>query len=903
MKKIIAVLVSSLIILPVAGIINKNELKNDFIGQFKKSVYIDAGDDFYIHFNESNGLEFKKQDFNLTMEEKKAIVRAPSWIQLRLARQLELISNGSKYAKLILNCPKKYVDEIAFSIATCPLNAMPSPCLLYDNAANIYKNAKYLDYAKLIDFDNGSTTIEYKMLDHGEEKHIVCPMSIYYWFVVHPRITFEDAKYVYGKFWRSYLFYHNDIGYPLLMEKLHGIKWLWDNESYYPPSHRTWKWSMKNHPTAIEAINYWVGKTVNQLAIGDRPGQPNIIAHEHNGFCGELQQISVAAQRAALIPSVGICDLGEDHVWREFWANGWHECDNWWADGGGCIANYSEYRYRWHKIISALFAWRGDSSIYDVTQKYIKAGDRGKVIVSVFDSFGKPVDGARITVFGSWKANNFKDKMWNKYIDAIWEKLPDEIKEKWKYKYEKVKKFYKEHIPGLIPWIWPSIWNYTDIDGRCSFNLGLGHSYLFLIQKDDLFYYGPFSIGKSNSIHYYITVFPNKTREMHIKFILPDIHKKLKKPAIIPSKGKYKFSISFDTEAYQKQRNPWDWKYAMEDVNSKIKFFVVDEENFKKYLNGQNFKCYKYLYSKNGSICFNATNCYIVFKNDAKRSDILLKLKVKIKGNGDFIHITPPSFGIVDKGIFDIKGYATKEGIIKIENKTWNVYGNFSIKWNASIGLHKIYAECGKFKKIYEIDVEDISPPEIILNEPKEGEAVKKLNLKGFVKDNDEIKMAKAYIGNNEINLKKKFNLNLSLNPGDYILKIVAYDNAGNHANKTVNFTVLGKYDKPEIKNVYYMPSYPNNESNIVIYANVSKTFYNIAKIKIIINGIEKEMYRYADYPSQPRHNEDELKNESNKPIYGIEIFLEKGDYKFKIEAIDTAGNIAISNDYEINVR
>jgi len=41
-------------------------------------------------------------------------------------------------------------------------------------------------------------------------------MEVYYWFVVHPRITFEDAEYVYGKSWREYLFYHNDIQYPLL---------------------------------------------------------------------------------------------------------------------------------------------------------------------------------------------------------------------------------------------------------------------------------------------------------------------------------------------------------------------------------------------------------------------------------------------------------------------------------------------------------------------------------------------------------------------------------------------------------------------------------------------------------------------------------------------------------------
>ena len=908
MKKLICLFISILIIFPATGIVTKNELKNDFIGSFEREAYIKAGDDFYIHFNESNGLSFKLPSFNLSEKEKKAAARAPSWIQLRLAKQFEDIGNGDKYADLLLNAPKNYVDEIAFSIATCPSNAIPEPELLLDNVHFLYENDKYIDYANIIDFDNGSSTLEYYTLQNGSVKHVICPMSIYYWYVVHPRITFENASYIYGKFWREYLFYHNDIGYPLLKEKLNGIKYLWDGKSYHPPSKRTWKWSMKNHPTAIEAINYWVGKTVNQLAIGDRPGQPNVIAHEHNGFCGELQQISVAAQRAALIPSVGINDLGEDHVWREFWTDGWHECDNWWADGGGSVANYHEYRYGWHKIISSLFGWNGDSSIYDVTPKYIKEGDRAKVVVSIKDAMGKPVDGVRVIVVGSWKANNFKNKLWDKYVAKIWSILPDKIKEKWEDEYEKARTFYRERVPGLIPWIFPSTWNFTGVDGKCSFNLGLGHSYLFIITKDETSYIGPYGLGKSNALHYFVTLFPNSTRNIHIRFILPDIHKTMKEPKIVEGNGKYEFNLKFDTEAFQHQRNPWDWKNAYQKVGSKIKCFVVDEENFKKYLDGSNFECYEYKYEKNGSLSFNATNCYIVFKNDAKRTDIILKLKISVKGNGNFIHIVNQNSNalkipIVDKKIVRIEGYSTKEGKIKIDNETWNVYGNFSINWNASIGMHKIYVECNDFKKLYKIDVEDLSPPLIKIESPKEREAMKLLNLKGAIKDNDEIKMAKAFIGRNEINLSNKFDLNISLQLGDYILKIVACDRTGNEAKRIINFTISGIEEKPDMKNVYYEPSLPTNESNVIVYADIVKTFYNISKIKIIIDGNEKEMYRYADYPAQKRHNEDALKNESNSPIYGIELGqLNKGLHSFKIEAIDTAGNIAISGEHEIRV-
>ena len=902
MKKFIVLLLAVFLFLPSTAFLSNiktNASQHDIIWDGEKQAYIKAGGDFYIHFNATSGLTFEKQPFNLTALEEKALIASPSWIEMRLARQFELIENASQYASLIVNSPRNYTDEIAFSVATCPVNAMPLPSLLYDNARFIYENAKHIQYARLIDLKNGSTTIEYTTLDNGKVEHVICPLKIYYWYVVHPRVTFEDAKYVYGKFWREYLFYHNDIGYPLLMEKLNGIKYLWDNKTYYPPSHRTWKWSMENHPTAIETLNYWVGKTVNQLAKGDRPGQPNVIAHEHNGFCGEIQQISVAAQRAALIPSVGICDLGEDHVWREFWDKGWHECDNWWADGGGCVANYSEYRYRWHKIISALFAWRGDSSIYDVTPKYIRSEDRGKVVVKVVDSLGNPVDGARVVVFGSWKANNFKDKLWGKTIGKIWSMLPDSIKQKWQEKYEKAWYFYKDRVPGLVPWVWPSIWNYTNDEGICSFNLGLGHSYLFWITKDDIVYYGPFTLGKSNSIHYYITVFPNRTRYMKVRFILPDFHEKTI-PNIVSNQGKYSFSLKYNCKAYQLQRNPWDWKKGLNEMKSKIKVFVTDEENFKKYKEGKPFDAFEYDYSSNGIINFTANNCYIIFKNDAKRTDILLNFHLKVKGKGNFIHIIEPEFGVVNAGINEIKGFSTGDGSIEIDGKTWNVNGNFSIKWNAMPGIHEIKARCNGFEKDYEIKCLDASPPQI---EIEKLEANKSLELKGEINDNVAVKEAKLIIKGNEIELNQSFDLKLNLPPGDYKGEIIAYDEDGNFANKTIEFTIKGVEEPPLIKSVYYTPSNPNESSDIIVYANITKTFYNISNVIIQINGEEKQMYEYASHPAQPRHPEDDLKNESNAPRYGIELAqLNKGIYKFKIKAIDTAGNEAISPEYEIIV-
>ncbi len=909
--KLFQIIVSFLI--PVLFIFSsysmKNEEGNAFIGHFEREEYIKAGEDFYIRFSPEEGIDFEKSSSNLSHKEKIALEKSPEWIRLRLAKQFENL--GDEYADLIINSDEKYVDEIAFVIATSPSNAVPEPSLIYENAYFIYKNDEYLDYAKIIDFENGSSTIEYKTMDNGDEKVILCPMEIYYWYVVHPRITFENATYVYGKFWREYLFYHNDIGYPLLIEKLNGIKYLWDNQSYHPPARRTWKWSMDNHPTAIEALNYWVGKSVNQLAIGDRPGQPNEIYHEHNGYCGELQQISVAGQRSALIPSIGINNLGEDHVWREFWERGWHECDNWWADGGGSVDNYDEYRYIWGKIISSIFSWNGDSSIDEVTMKYIRKEDMGRIEVSIKDLFGKPVDGARVMVFGTWKANEFKNKMWNKYVESFWQNLPEWVREKWEERYEEIKKFCREKVPGLIPWILPSIWNYTDVDGKCSFDLGLGHSYLLAIQKDDLFYAGPYPIGESNALHYFLFLKQNETKKANIRFVIPDFKKSLKAREISsPSEGKYDFKLNFRCTGYQQQRNPWDWKIAMEEVKSKINFFIVDKENFNRYKEEKPFECYEYTYDEYGNIDFNADDeIYFVFNNTAKRTDSILNFSLDVGGEGKFIHITEPSTKfdkiILNAGNATLKGYSTEEGEIEINGNRWNVYGEFEIKWKASIGDYTLTAKCGNFLKKYEVEAVDYSIPSLNIFEPRENDLFYKyVVLKGFAKDNAGIKDIKIYInGEYQTKLNQSFYLEVFLPPGDYSAKFVVEDISGLKRIEKVNFTISGNKSKPLIKEVRHEPDNVTEDSNIVIYADVKPSFYKIKNVFIIFDGEEKKMYRYADFPPQERHEEDELRNVSNEPLYGIEIGqVSAGVHRYIVKVVDTAGNEAMSKEYEIFV-
>ncbi|MEA2055174.1 MAG: Ig-like domain-containing protein [Candidatus Thermoplasmatota archaeon] len=942
MKSILAIVIAFLFLMPVSGYVgntnfegnNMAAIEHDVMAEFNHQIEISPGEDYYIHFSPESGIDAKSTvpyAHNLSQKEKMAISRSPSWIQRDLAKQFEFIDE--KYADLLLNVEKKYVDEIAFSIAHSPVGAIPPLEILFDNAYFIYENDRFLDYVEVVDIDNGNgyySTIRYRVLEGGEEKEILCPPYKYYWFVVSPKATTENATYIYGKFWRDYLFYHNDMGYPLLMEKLSGIKYLWDCQSYRPPAHRMWKYSMENHPTAVEAINYWVGKNLPALATGDRPSQPNKVCHEHNGFCGEIQELSAAALRTALIPSVPINCLGEDHVWCEFWERGWHEFDEWWADGGGSIDNFGEYRYGWHKIMSALFAWKGDSSTYDVTDHYINEEDRGTVKVVVQDIFGNPVDGARVTVFGSWKANDFKDRMWNKVIDGLWSRLPDDVRKKWQENYTMIKEWYHERVPGLIPWVIPSIWNYTDVKGECTFHLGAGHSYFFALQKEEMLYFGPWGIGKSNAPHYMITIFPNDTRAVKITFVLPDGMLSFKKENVVqsPEEGDYEFDVAFDTSAYQIQRNIWDWEdgkekvdYGKEEVSSAIKFFIVDKENFGRYKQGDAFDCYEYLCSNSGDLIFNAssTEWYLVFRNDAKRSTIVLNISASFKTNigGDYICMTYPWSDVFDEPIFNIgdivtlKGRATTDGYIQIAGQTFDVLGDWKVCWNTSYlrpGEYTIRTVCGSFEKRYNIRLVDSSPPVLSVNSPLDKSIIDGTVLvKGRAYDNVEIDKVELKIGEKCITLSENFSYEWNTSPGDYAMIIKATDWQGLETMKMIAVAVneSGNDWGPAINGVWYTPENPANESNVVIYADVTEgSPFSIKKVEVEVNGEIKEMYRYADNPVQPRHEEDPLKNESNMPAYGVELGqFSSGDViKFRIRAYDNANNTALSEETIIRV-
>ncbi len=408
----------------------------------------------------------------------------------------------------------RYRDELGFACAYTP------PEMLYnnglanifnDNAYYIYSRDSELEYVSLKDYDGDDyyTTASYWVNAGGTLKQMEIPMDAYYWGLVHLRITEEMVAYVDpenggpttqengGRFWREYIYEHADDNYPpgpeypadytgryvyypkdfappLLKEELKGVDVLWDLQPYEYPGGFNDAGTAFNYPTghkvhAIEKVSQWVERTLplNQQESLDqeRPNQPVRIAHTHNGNCGELQDLTVAAARCALIPARGVNLPGEDHAWSEFYCGGWQQWDNYWSDGGGVVANDMTYWWGWGKRGgSGIYASLGTGETLDVGDRYRSPDVQGKLTVRVVDSNGVPVDGARVVLLSHWMMNNVN-------VDVG----P-----------------YQGPPPVTVPF--PSIWGYTDDNGTCTLSAWQQEFNLRVISEMGQYYLDKFTI-------------------------------------------------------------------------------------------------------------------------------------------------------------------------------------------------------------------------------------------------------------------------------------------------------------------------------------------------------------------------------------------------------------------------
>ncbi|MBI4725699.1 T9SS type A sorting domain-containing protein [candidate division TA06 bacterium] len=349
----------------------------------------------------------------LTILAQQAVDYAPDWLEAELTDNFRRLPGSFQdtYANLILNSSAKYADEIAFQIARLGAETLVDstfdPNLILVNAQYLYQNDDSLDYVEIVDYGappggNYYSTVVYKAVENGDTLagdtvSYELPKEYYYMYIVHPQNSDESPRMdalVYNRFWRDYLFNYADPGYPLLRGKIRQARVLWHSRKYVLPPGR----SFDPWDSALDILGNWTSEILPVMAEGNRPIQPNTIAHEHNGNCGELQDLISAAGRAALIPFVSTMNYAEDHVWSEFYYKGWHEFQ---VDRGYGVTHIDDpstsydYDVGGSKSVSSIWNWRSDGYGWTVTGAH-GYSNACSLHVAVCDARGLPVDGARV---------------------------------------------------------------------------------------------------------------------------------------------------------------------------------------------------------------------------------------------------------------------------------------------------------------------------------------------------------------------------------------------------------------------------------------------------------------------------------------------------------------------------
>jgi len=916
--KICGVIISILFLLLIGlhGITYASYIGNSktyMVTKVKNQIEIPAGSDYYIKFNSLNKKLEKEEKVPITSGlsdiEKNAVAKAPRWMQRKLIQQFERINNSDDLADLILKSDIKFTDEIAFSIAYSPLGNPPPVEVLEENVHILYEIDPFVPYADIIDYyeENGKyySTIRYRVLENDTVKEFEYPMEIYYWYVVHPTINREKPMLVYEKTWREYLFYHNDVGHPLIKEQVNDVQYLWDGKSF-------------TQNTGIRAIQYWIGNTIRYQIIGDRSGQPNIIAHEHTGYCGETQKLAVAAFRSALIPIIGVMNYAEDHVWSEFYERDWYHYD-------GAVNNPYLYTDGWGKDMSSIWGWKGDSSIYEVTSKYIHPEDRITVEFNITDGYNNPIDGAVVTVF----VKGLKDITWYKdyfsdIIDAIWEKTPNILKGRILERiYDSLHKKIDD-VEEVIDTYQVSIWNYTDNNGLCTMDLGKDDEYIFIIQKPDLRF--PWPIYRYTRIR---TL--SETQDMTYNIRFNDFSNNIPTHRELDDiQGDYKCNLQLNLSSHQLQKNIITRDIGTYNFPGIINFFIVDEENFELYQNGKKFNCFLYQEIQDTEIEFslNEQDYYLIFRNHAHMTNVILDYEIYIESSDDIdrVEIVTPSTDIFEEPVYtigtriNICGIATSDSLtLTIDDKTEMIttqHNTWQYQWDTTHmapGSYLISAANENSIDTKYVKLIDTIPPSVDIINPKNLDIFENdiVTISGRASDNYKLNKVELIIDENTpipLEGKEEWSCSLdlkNLNTGEHLIHIKAYDYLGSTSYKDI--TIIKNQSEqewhPDINSLFNKPENPTNISRIIIYSNITTAHpFSIKKVMLHYSdgtGVYmEEMFRYGDFPVQERHEEDNIQNIPNDPVYGFELgrFTAGHTISYWVEAFDTANNIAKSS-------
>ncbi|MBN2829736.1 MAG: carboxypeptidase regulatory-like domain-containing protein [Candidatus Cloacimonetes bacterium] len=389
-----------------SGVSNADLERWQEVSRIDFDEYLEAGKYLGVEYNPWN-FQFNRvsnqSTVNTTTEA--AINRAPLWLQPQLRYTLSQLSSirQTVWANVILDAVSPYIDEICYSIA----HSSPAyltrvdiyPQIMVENAELIYAYADEFPFVNIVEHgseasgDWYSTTSYHKMDEFGIARWVEVDRETYYMYVVHPKFTDEIPNYIdpehsesnsshannfaappVGRFWREYLYYHNDEGYPKLRDMLLNCIYVYGSPVYAE--------------NAIKQINSWVSASMVFTSDAERPHQPIRIYDKHIGRCGEHQDLRGACGRIALIPTKGINCISGDHVWDEFWDERWIHWD------GGDIDNPLLYENGWGRHYGSIFEQRSDGKFIPVSDRY--SDGHATLNIWAIDAQNRPIDGAMV---------------------------------------------------------------------------------------------------------------------------------------------------------------------------------------------------------------------------------------------------------------------------------------------------------------------------------------------------------------------------------------------------------------------------------------------------------------------------------------------------------------------------
>jgi hypothetical protein len=354
----------------------------------------------------------------LEAEAEAAVSLAPAWIrpQLRDTFRRMDAANQVLYGDLITATQDPWLDEVAFTVAHTSIDILQHtefhPDLIVENVDALYTIADELPYADVVDYgtsadDDYWSTVRYMVGTPTGDIQEEYPREVYYWFVVHPKISDEMPTYIdpttgdpadppAGVFWRDYYYRTDDARpdlppqvWPILRDALLQATTLWNRLPRTSGAANG----------AVGLLSEWSDCAfVYDLPAGERSIQPVRILYNRCGYCGEQQDALAAASRTALIPIYTVSTMTNDHTWCEFIEEGRGILWDISPGAGRCepsaVIDPDPFYDGWP--INAALAWRGDSHVWTVTEQY---GGHITWVHTVEDASGNPVDGALVAVY------------------------------------------------------------------------------------------------------------------------------------------------------------------------------------------------------------------------------------------------------------------------------------------------------------------------------------------------------------------------------------------------------------------------------------------------------------------------------------------------------------------------